>query len=93
MAHSLSAKKRIRQNLKRRMRNKSQKSALKTKAKGFLALVDSGDLDAAQSDMAGLQKSYAQVASKGVLHKNTARRKISRLAKHLNRARAQKSAE
>jgi len=91
MAHSLSARKRIRQNRTRHLRNKSFSSALKTQTKQFVSKIEAGDLGGAQSDMPGIQKKYMQVASKGVMHHNRARRKISRLAKRLNRARGHKA--
>ena len=91
MAHSLSARKRIRQNRTRRLRNRSFSSALKTQAKQLVSKIDMGDIDGAQSDMPGIQKKFMQVAAKGVMHRNRARRKISRLARRINRARTEQA--
>jgi len=91
VAHSPSARKRVKQNRARRLRNKAAKSALKTQTKKFVAAIGSGDLDAARAGMGALQKRLSQVASKGIIHKNKSRRMISRMAKRLNRATADKA--
>ena len=48
MAHSLSAKKRVRQNAKRRMRNRARKSMVKTEIKHFETALNAGQVDQAQ---------------------------------------------
>ena len=84
MAHSLSAKKRIRQNLKQRARNRSRKELIKIQLKSFTAATTSGDLAKAEVELSKVASRLDKVASKGTIHKNTAARKRSRLAKRLN---------
>jgi small subunit ribosomal protein S20 len=84
LAHSISAKKRIRQNSKERLRNRSKKSALRTNIKKFHAAVASGDNEAAQAAFAVVQKQADTIARKGVVHQKTAARIKSRLSHSLN---------
>ncbi|HWE94782.1 MAG TPA: 30S ribosomal protein S20 [Tepidisphaeraceae bacterium] len=84
MAHSLSAKKRIRQNLKSRARNRARKELVKIQLKSFNAAVTTGDLNKAETELRAVASRLDKVAAKGTLHKNTAARKRSRLAKRLN---------
>ncbi|MGA1862284.1 30S ribosomal protein S20 [Deferribacter thermophilus] len=83
MANSLSAKKRIRQNEKRRLRNKSYKSMMKTYTKKFLMALESGNIEEAEKKFNEAVKIIYKVHSKGVIHKNQAARRVSRLAKKL----------
>jgi small subunit ribosomal protein S20 len=91
VAHSLSAKKRIRQTAKRRARNRARKETIKTEVKGFLSAVTHGDFSKAGEELKKVSKRLAQVASKGTIHKNNANRKRSRLAKRLNVAKKAKA--
>ena len=84
MAHSLSAKKRIRQNIKRRAINRARKSQIKTQIKQFEAALSSGDVAKATEQFRLVAKKLDTVASTSTMHKNTAARKKSRLAKRLN---------
>ena len=84
MAHSLSAKKRIRQNAKRRTTNRARKSQVKTQIKRFEAAVNQGDAAAASEEFKLVVKKLDKVASTSTMHKKTAARKKSRLAKRLN---------
>jgi small subunit ribosomal protein S20 len=88
VAHSLSARKRIRQNLKHRARNRARKAELRVQVKSFLAAVSAGDLTKAESELRKTAQRLDKVAAKGSIHKNTAARKRGRLAKRLNAARA-----
>ena len=88
MAHSLSAKKRVRQNLKRRARNRARKDQIKDSVKGFTAAITSGKFDVAATELKKVVQKLDRVAGKGTIHKNTAARKRSRLTKRLNAARA-----
>jgi small subunit ribosomal protein S20 len=85
MPHSRSAKKRVRQNLKRRLRNRSVKSAAKTQIKKFLAAVQAGDVEAARTQFRAAARVLDKAATRGVLHKRNAARHKSRLAAKLNR--------
>ena len=84
MAHSLSAKKRIRQNIKQRARNRSRKELIKTELKAFTVAAASGDANKAEAELRKVASRLDKVASKGSIHKNTAARKRSRLARRVN---------
>jgi small subunit ribosomal protein S20 len=91
VAHSLSAKKRVRQNIKRRARNRARKEVLKDQLKGFASAVTGGDFAKAETELRLVAQRLDKVAAKGTIHKNTAARKRSRLAKRLNAMRKGKS--
>jgi len=90
VAHSLSAKKRVRQNAKRRTINRARKSQVKTQIKHFEAALDSGDMEAASEQYQLIVKKLDKVAATSTMHKRTAARKKSRLAKKLNSLKARK---
>jgi small subunit ribosomal protein S20 len=92
VAHSLSAKKRVRQNLKRRARNRARKEGIKNQLKSFSTALTGGDFAKAETELRLVAKRLDKVAAKGTIHKNTAARKRSRLAKRLNAVRAAKGA-
>jgi small subunit ribosomal protein S20 len=92
VAHSLSAKKRIRQNVKRNARNRARKDAVKVQAKSFAAAVTAGNKEAAETEFRKLSSKLAKTASKKTIHKKTAARKRSRAAKRLNTVSAAKTA-
>ena len=87
MAHSLSAKKRIRQSIKRRARNRTRKETIKESVKSFTSAITAAAFDKAETALREVAKRLDKVAAKGTIHKNTAARKRSRLAKRLNAAR------
>ena len=84
MAHSLSAKQRIRQNAKRRARNRARKNQIRLAVRSFDETIRSGDAGKSTDALKAVIKKIDQVAAKGTLHKNTASRKKSRLQKRLN---------
>ncbi len=86
MAHSLSAKKRVRQNEKSRLRNRRRNTALRSTIKSFLNLVQHGKVDEAEKALPKVCQAIDKVAAKGTLHKNTASRYKSRLSRRLNGA-------
>ena len=88
MAHSLSAKKRVRQNIKKRAINRSRKSRVKTQIKRFESALASGDVQAANEQYRLVVKRLDKVASTSTMHKKTAARKKSRLAKKINALKA-----
>ena len=90
MAHSLSAKKRVRQNEKRRARNRWRKEQLKDQVKSFSTAITAGDFTKAEEELRKTTQKLDRIATKGTIHKNTAARKRSRLTKRLNAARAAK---
>ena len=79
-----SAKKRLRQNIKHNLRNRTYKSALKTQMKKVLNAIREGNAQAVQEELRLTVKKLDTGVTKGILHKNTASRKKSRLAKKLN---------
>jgi len=91
VAHSLSSKKRVRQNAKRRMINRARKSQIKTQTKHFEEPLSAGDAKAAEEQLRLAAKKLDKAASKSTMHKRTAARKKSRLAKKLNQLKAQES--
>lgn len=91
MANLPSAKKRIKQNERNRVRNRARRSAVKTATRKFLEAVHAGDLDRAGTLLREATKTIDQTTAKGTLHRNTAARKKSQLARLLNAA-APKSA-
>jgi small subunit ribosomal protein S20 len=85
MANIKSQIKRNRQNEARRLRNKGVRSELKTRVKGAVTAAETGAEDAtAKARLA--QKRIDMAAAKGVIHKNAAARRKSRLAKRIARA-------
>ncbi len=90
MAHSLSAKKRIRQNAKSRATNRARKSQVKTQIKHFEEAVAGGDAEAASEQYRLVVKKLDKTAAGSTMHKKTAARKKSRLAKRLNSLKAKK---
>jgi small subunit ribosomal protein S20 len=88
VAHSLSAKKRVRQNLKRRARNRARKSAVRETVKAFTGVLAGTDVAKAETEFRKVVQKLDRTAAKGTIHKNTAARKRSRLAKRLNAMKA-----
>jgi small subunit ribosomal protein S20 len=83
VAHSLSAKKRIRQNVKRRALNRARRSTLRTKLRKCSDLLARGAQDAA-SVVHQTCQTLDREANRGTLHPNAAARRKSRLARRLN---------
>jgi len=84
LATHKSALKRHRQNQKRRLRNKIIRSQLKTSVKSYVTAIESKDKAAAQEAAKAAISTISKTASRGVIHKKTASRKISRLARNVN---------
>ena len=84
MAHSLSAKKRARQNVVSRASNRMRKSQVKTAVNSLEDALEAGDVAAAKEQLVATTKKLDQVASTSAMHKRTAARKKSRLAKKVN---------
>lgn len=85
MANHKSAEKRARQSERRRVRNRSVKSRLKTVVKEFTSAVASGP-ETAAAKLREAEKALRKAASGGVIPKRRASRRVSRLAKHLHKA-------
>lgn len=84
MANHKSAAKRAKQNEVRRLRNRSVRSNMKTEIKKVYAAKEEG-ADNTMQIFQNAQSVIAKAAKKGILHKNTAARKTSRIAKYLNK--------
>jgi len=84
MANIKSQIKRNKQNETRRERNKAVKSALRTSQKKVQTAVADGDAEAAVARQREAARALDKAASKGVMHKRTAARKKSRLARQVN---------
>ncbi|MEM9418857.1 MAG: 30S ribosomal protein S20 [Planctomycetota bacterium] len=88
MANSPSAKKRIRQNVKSRARNRWTKAGYRAEIKEFRETILHGTVEDAEKQLQGIYKTLDQAASTPALHKNTASRYKSRLAAKLNEKKA-----
>ena len=80
MAHHKSAKKRIRRNLRRAQINGARRNRLRTYLRKVEDAITSGDKDQAESAYKLAQPEIHRGVTKGVLHRNTAARKLSRLS-------------
>lgn len=88
MAHSLSAKKRIRQNAASQARNRWRKTRYRDAVKDYREAILHASVEDAQTKLDGIYKLLDQVASTSALHRNTASRYKSRLTAALNRKKA-----
>ena len=83
-----SAEKRHRQSEERRMRNKAAKSAVRTSVKKFVALAHKKDMSASELALKDMIKKLDTAARKGIIKKNTAARKKSRMQRYYNSLKA-----
>ena len=83
-----SALKANRQNIKRREHNRQMRARLRTALKSIRASLDSNDLDGAKAALSRTVSIVDKMATRGIIHRNTAGRYKSRLAARLTRARA-----
>ncbi len=84
MANLKSAKKRVRVNEKKTLRNRAVKTRVKSAIKSVEVAVAAGDKDLAQTNLTNAVTQISKGVSKGVYHKNTAARRVSRLTKTVN---------
>ena len=84
MPHHKSAEKRLRQTEKRTAINRARMSRVRTFVKKVETAIATGDKDAAQSAFQLAQPELHRATTKGVMHKNTVARKLSRLAARIN---------
>ncbi|MDI9471923.1 MAG: 30S ribosomal protein S20 [Tissierellia bacterium] len=85
MANIKSAKKRILVINKKTERNKAAKSRMKTSVRRFNEALATNERELAEQKFIDAQKIVQKTASKGSIHRNTARRKVARMAKALNK--------
>ena len=86
MPHSASAKKRLRQNLRNRERNRAAKSVIKTEIRKVLDSLRGGDVPAAKEQLRTVSKKVDQAAAKKIVHRNRAARVKSRLSARIVKA-------
>ncbi|HUU60128.1 MAG TPA: 30S ribosomal protein S20 [Phycisphaerae bacterium] len=86
MANMPSAKKRIRQNAKRRARNRWRKGQIKEAVRVFETSLRTGNVEQASEQLKAVYRRLDKVAAAGMIHKNTAARSKARLAKRLHAA-------
>ena len=84
MEHSKSAAKRVRQDRRRRLESRSNKTYIKTRVKKFMVALEGGSLQAARTEYNRTAQALDRAARKKVIHPNLAARKKSRLARKLN---------
>ncbi len=84
MANIKSAKKRILVSKKRADRNKSVRSRIKTAEKKVVVAIEAGDKAAATEALRNAVSELDKATKKGIYHKNTTARKVSRLTKAVN---------
>lgn len=87
MANHKSALKRARQNETQRLRNKAVKTRVKNVVKNVRLAVGNPSDETKRAELISAQSAIGKAAKKGVIHKRTAARKISRLTKRVNASR------
>ena len=80
MANTASARKRIRQSVKRTARNAANKTRMRNAIKSVETAISSGDKVPAQAAIRAAQPQLQRAAGKGVTHRNTVARKLSRMS-------------
>jgi len=90
VAQSLQSKKRAKQNIERRTINRARKSQIKTQIKHLEEALSSGDAEKASEQYKNIVKKLDKTAATSTMHKKTAARKKSRLAKKVNALKAKK---
>jgi small subunit ribosomal protein S20 len=85
VANIKSQQKRIKTNERRRLRNQSAKSSLRTAVRGFREAVEAGEKEKAGELLVSTSRKLDKAASKGIIHKNQAANKKSALALAFNK--------
>lgn len=88
MAHHISAKKRIRQTERRTEVNRARTSSIRTQVKKVELAISAGDAAAAKAALSAAEPALMKGVQAGVLHKNTASRKVSRLSARVKEMKA-----
>jgi small subunit ribosomal protein S20 len=88
VAHSISAKKRIRQTARRNARNRARKELLKNQMKAFTVALTTNDAGKAETELNKVVQRLDKIAAKNTIHKNTAARRRSRLTRKVNALKA-----
>jgi small subunit ribosomal protein S20 len=90
VANTLSAQQRARNSARKAVQNRFHRSRARTFVKNTKALIADKDIDGAQTEMVRALSAIDKAAGKGVIHKNAAARRKSRLMKQMNKALAKK---
>lgn len=83
---NLSSLKRVRQSEKKHERNQSVKTEIKTAIKKLDTVIATGDRDAIEKTFRSTEKTIHSAVSKGIVHRNTAGRRVSRIQKKVTKA-------
>jgi len=83
MAHSRQAKKRIRQTARATDKNRARRSRVRTHLRKVEEAIASGDKDAAQAAFRAVQPELHRGAQKGIMHRNTVARSLSRMSRSI----------
>ncbi|NPB06071.1 MAG: 30S ribosomal protein S20 [Aquificae bacterium] len=86
MPNTRQAKKRMRRDARRRLRNRYHLSRMRTYIRNFRRMLERGELERAKEYINEVVSVIQHTASKGVIHKREAARRVSRLYHHLNKA-------
>ncbi|MGI6401813.1 MAG: 30S ribosomal protein S20 [Thermoguttaceae bacterium] len=92
MPNTLSAKKRLRQNEVRRLRNRASRSVARNRIKTLIKTLEAGDVAAAEAQFPQVCSALDRAAARGLWHKNNTARKKSRLAKLIVKVKAEQAA-
>jgi small subunit ribosomal protein S20 len=84
MANTKSAKKRMKQDARKHTANQSRKNRMKTETKKIETMIEQGDRDAVAQQLPVVFKAIDKAAKQNVIHKNTAARKKSSIARKAN---------
>lgn len=93
MPNTKSAKKQVRVNQRKQLRNKPIRSQSKTLVKKAEEIIFSGEVKKDGNEITAAIRSLDKAAEKGIIHRNNAARRKSRLMKKLNQAKAEPKAE
>ena len=86
MPNTATAKKRLRQNIVRRARNRAVKSTVRTQVKKVLTSIDAGETEAAEREYRAAAKGLDRAIARRIIHRNTAARQKSRLQRLIKAA-------
>ncbi len=93
MANTKSAQKQAKQSEKRRVRNLARRTSIKTAVKKAVTAIEGkAGTEKVQTLLKDVEAKLARAKSKGIMHKNTAARKLSRLTKRAQKVQAQPAA-
>lgn len=88
MPNTASAKKRLRQNVARRAKNRAAKTTVKNQVKKVIGAAESGDVATAEAQYKVAAKQLDQAGAKNVIHKNAAARQKSRMQRTIKAAKS-----